>query len=81
MQPADLAALSRAEFEQLAAGMALARAQYDGIRRNALYAIGNARDRAARPVVEGLTDDPAPSVRDAARWALGRLDGESPSGT
>ncbi len=56
--------------------MAPARAQYDGLRRNALYAIGAAPERAdpaARAVVERLADDPAPAVADAARWARGRL--------
>ena len=74
LPPAEVAALDAGAFGRLSSGMALARAQYDGLRRNALYAIGTARDRGARPVVAGLVNDPAPSVRDAARWALGRLD-------
>ena len=73
LAPAALAALPPEELERLAAGMALARANPDGLRRNALYAIGAARDRAARPVVERLTSDPSPTVREAAAWALGRL--------
>jgi epoxyqueuosine reductase len=73
LEPAALAALPPAELERLAAGMALARANPDGLRRNALYAIGAARDRAARPVVERLTGDPSPTVREAAAWALHRL--------
>ncbi len=59
--------------------MALARAQYDGLRRNALYAIGGAptrADAAARAVVERLVDDPADVVADAARWARERLEGD-----
>jgi epoxyqueuosine reductase len=68
-----VAALSRDEFRALAAGMAVARAQHDGLRRNALYAIGAARDSSARPLVERLTRDEAPVVREAARWALARL--------
>ena len=47
--------------------------RYDGLRRNALYAIGTARDRGARAVVERLVDDPDASVRDAAAWASQRL--------
>jgi epoxyqueuosine reductase len=78
LSPAEVAALSPAEFDRLAAGMALARARYDGLRRNALYAIGTARDLNARPVVAKLVDDPAPTVTDAARWALARLDGGEP---
>jgi epoxyqueuosine reductase len=75
LSPAEIAALAPEEFDRLAAGMAVARARYGGMRRNALYAIGSARDRAARDVVERLVDDPDASVRDAAAWALGRLDG------
>jgi epoxyqueuosine reductase len=74
LTPAEVAALDEAAFERLSSGMALARAQYHGLRRNALYAIGTARDRQARPVVAALVDDAAPPVREAARWALGRLD-------
>jgi epoxyqueuosine reductase len=73
MPPIEVAALSRADFDRLSAGMALARAQYDGLRRNALYAIGAARDRGARSLVHGLTGDPSPVVREAAVWALDRL--------
>jgi epoxyqueuosine reductase len=73
LAPAEVAALAPEEFERLAAGMAVARARYDGMRRNALYAIGSARDGAARPVVERLVGDPDESVRDAAVWALERL--------
>jgi epoxyqueuosine reductase len=81
MGAAEMAALSRDEFERLSAGMAVARAQYDGLRRNALYAIGAARDASARPVVERLAaaagcEDSPVVVREAARWALGRLDGD-----
>jgi epoxyqueuosine reductase len=76
LSPAEVAALPAAEFERLAAGMALARVRHDGLRRNALYAIGTARDAGARPTVARLVDDPAPVVSDAARWALGRLDSE-----
>jgi epoxyqueuosine reductase len=77
MTPAELAALSREGFERLSAGTALARAQYDGLRRNALLALGAARDPRARPVVERLTVDPSPIVREAAVWALARIDGPS----
>ena len=73
LAPAELAALSRDEFERLAAGTALARAQYDGLRRSALLALGAGRNAAARPVVERLTGDPSPVVREAAVWALGRI--------
>ena len=55
------------------APLPLARSQYDGLRRNALYAIGASRDRKALPIVKDLTKDPSPVVRDAAAWARDRL--------
>ncbi|HZL18166.1 MAG TPA: tRNA epoxyqueuosine(34) reductase QueG [Polyangia bacterium] len=73
LSPAEVAALTPEDFERLASGMALARVRYDGLRRNALYAIGAARDRGARAVVERLLDDPAPVIKEAATWAKGRL--------
>ncbi len=79
LTPVELAALSRDEFERLAAGTALARAQYDGLRRSALLSLGAGRSAAARPVVERLTADPSAVVREAAVWALGRISGKSGS--
>jgi len=78
LPPATLAGLTREEFDRLAAGSALARAQYDGIRRNALLALGAARDASARPVVEQLTADASSVVRAAAVWALARIANRSP---
>jgi epoxyqueuosine reductase len=73
MSPAEVAALPTDELDRLAAGMAVARVRAAGLRRNALYSIGAARDRTARPVVERLADDESAVVRDAAAWALSRL--------
>ncbi len=68
-----LAALSPESYAELVPGTALARAGYDGLRRNAAYALGAARDATARPVLEMLAQDPSAVVSDAARWALARL--------
>jgi epoxyqueuosine reductase len=73
MTPAELAGLGDAEWKTLAAGMAVARAQYDGLRRNALLSIGAQRDRGCRDLVMRLCEDPSPVVAEAARWALERL--------
>lgn len=71
----ELAAMSRAQYDAWVPGTALARAGYDGLRRNAAHALGAARDTSARPVLEALAVDASPVVSDAARWALGRLRG------
>jgi epoxyqueuosine reductase len=74
LSPGEMASLTRDEFERLAAGMAVVRAQYDGFRRNALLTLGAARDRAARPIVERLQSDDSAIVSEAAVWALEQID-------
>lgn len=74
LSPAQMASLTEKEWRALSAGMAVARAKYDGLRRNALFAIGAQRDSSARAIVESLCHDPSEIVSEAARWALGRLD-------
>src|SRR5690606_24499707 len=59
----------------LTQGSAVARAGYDGLRRNALYALGAQRKQEARAVMETLLADPSDEVRDAAAWARKRLGG------
>lgn len=68
-----LAAMTPEEYQQWVPGTALARAGYDGLRRNAAYALGAVRDGGAREILERLLTDGAEVVRDAARWALERL--------
>jgi epoxyqueuosine reductase len=68
----QIAALSEEDFRRLAPGMALVRAQYDGLRRNAILALGAARARKALALLERLGHDPSPQVSEAARWTLAR---------
>lgn len=42
--------------------------------RNVLYAIGNSQDKALVPEAGRLIDDQNETVKDAARWALARLE-------
>lgn len=77
----ELAALTPEQYALLIPGTALARAKYDGLRRNAAYALGAARDALARPLLEKLAQDPSPHVRSAARWALDELDPPPCGGT
>jgi epoxyqueuosine reductase len=70
----ELASMSPEQYRELIPGTALARARYDGLRRNAVYALGVARRSDARPLLEKLSDDDSELVRSAARWALLRLE-------
>jgi epoxyqueuosine reductase len=74
MADEEIAALTRADFDRLAAGMSLVRAQYDGLRRNAILALSPARARRARPLLQRLCDDESPVVQAAARWVLCEAD-------
>jgi len=73
MSAEEIAGLSPDEFAKLSAGMALARAQYDGLRRNAVLALGAGRKEGARPLLQRLAGDASPMVAEAARWSLARL--------
>ena len=72
----DILALDDPAFRQVFAGSPIKRIGRDRMVRNALIAAGNSgRAELAEPVAR-LLDDPAPVVRGAAIWALGRLDQE-----
>lgn len=71
---AELAVLDDASFRALFSGSPIKRIGRDRFVRNVLYAIGNSGDGSLAAVAGGLTDDAAPIVADAARWAISRLD-------
>jgi epoxyqueuosine reductase len=71
----SLAAMTKAEFDAWVPGTALARAGYDGLRRNAAYALGAVKEQGAQEVLTRLSLDPNPHVAEAARWALSQLGG------
>ncbi|WP_415394031.1 tRNA epoxyqueuosine(34) reductase QueG [Paracoccus sp. SJTW-4] len=70
---AELAALDDAAFRARFSGSPIKRIGRDRMVRNVLYAIGNSRDPALRPLAAARLGDPDPAVADAAAWALGRL--------
>ena len=72
---AELAALDDAGFRARFSGSPIKRIGRDRFVRNVCYAIGNSGDPALRAPAQGLCYDPDPAVSDAARWAVGRLDG------
>lgn len=69
----QLAAMTREQYDAWAPGTPLARAGFEGLKRNAAYALGAMRDVNARSILEALRGDPAPLVAEAAQWALARL--------
>jgi epoxyqueuosine reductase len=71
---AELARLDDAAFRALFAKSAVKRIGRTRFLRNVLIAIGNSADAPLAHEAERLLDDPAPLVRGAAIWALGRLD-------
>lgn len=70
---ASLAEISEEEFREAFRGSPVKRIKRNGLRRNALIAIGNSGDVALLPIVGRTTQDPDPVVSDAAQWAKTRL--------
>jgi hypothetical protein len=75
-QIADLLTLDDAAFRQLFSGSPIKRIGRDRFVRNVLIAAGNSTDAGLIAQIEVLLADPAPVVRGAAIWALGRLSPE-----
>ncbi len=69
----ELVPLTPERYVELTRGSAVARAGHEGLRRNAIYALGAERRTGARALLESVLDDPSETIRDAARWALSRL--------
>ena len=74
---ADLARLDDASFRGLFAKSAVKRIGRDRLVRYVLYAIGNSRDPTLASAAQDLLTDPSQVVRDAAVWAVGRLNDQS----
>jgi len=72
-----LAELSEEEFREKFRGSPIKRAKRNGLRRNALIAIGNAKDRSLLPVLDRAINDPDVSVSDTARWAREQIETHS----
>lgn len=70
---ADLLALDDAAFREIFSGSPIKRIGRNRMVRNAAIAAGNSGDPALIPSLVPLIEDPDDVVRDAARWALDRL--------
>jgi len=70
-----LAELSTENFREKFRASPVKRAKHNGLRRNALIAIGNSKDGRFLPMVERASSDADPVVAEAARWAKQQLEG------
>jgi epoxyqueuosine reductase/LAO/AO transport system ATPase len=76
----ELLALDEERFAELGRGSPVKRAGRFGLARNAAIVLGNRADARAAPALEEAATHPSPIVREAARWALGRLSAASAEG-
>ncbi|TGX52724.1 tRNA epoxyqueuosine(34) reductase QueG [Sphingomonas gei] len=74
---ADLLALDDAGFREVFAGSPIKRIGRDRMVRNCLIAAGNSGSAALVAPVRALLGDPDEVIREAAEWALGRLEGQA----
>lgn len=73
VDPAELLGLSEEAFRQRFRGTALMRAKRRGLLRNAALVLGNRGDPIALPALQRVLNDPEPLIREAARWAIDRI--------
>jgi epoxyqueuosine reductase len=74
-----LVAMDDGAFRESFRGSPIKRAKRRGLARNAALALGNTGHADARPLLERTaSEDPDPVVRDAAAWAMSRLDSQRP---
>ena len=62
------------EFAEWAVGSPMKRTGRARMARNAAIVLGNSGDRRHLPVLQAATEHDDPATRDAARWALARID-------
>jgi epoxyqueuosine reductase len=68
-----LAEISEEEFRRTFRGSPVRRAKRSGLRRNAVIAAGNSRERKFLPLLERLADDADETVAESACWARQRI--------
>jgi epoxyqueuosine reductase len=68
-----LSEISEEEFREVFRGSPVKRAKRNGLRRNALIAIGNSGDLSLANNAERAMNDPDPAVAEAAQWASNHL--------
>jgi epoxyqueuosine reductase len=74
IDPTELLGLSEDEFRNRFRGTALMRSKRRGLLRNAALVLGNTGGPAVLPALRRALDDQEPLVRDAAGWAIARIE-------
>jgi epoxyqueuosine reductase len=74
----ELLGLSEEDFRRRFRGTALTRPERSGLLRNAAIVLGNTGDRSALPALHQAANDADPTVREAARWAVERIEARIP---
>ena len=73
LDPIGLLEMSNEQFRDRFRGTPLLRTKRRGLLRNAALVLGNQGDAGALPALENACEDAEPLVREAARWAIGRI--------
>ena len=76
---AELAHMTREDFQRRFRGTAIERTKQRGLLRNVCVAMGNSGNTAFIPLLESLLDDVEALVREHAAWALARLRDGTPA--
>ena len=71
--PVELLGLTEVGFRRRFGGTALMRAKRRGVLRNAALVLGNLGDPASLPALQRALADPEELIREAARWAIERI--------
>ena len=77
LDPIELLGLSKAQFKKRFQHTSLWRTKRSGLLRNAAIVLGNVGDRRAIPALERATTDAEEVIREAAVWALERIQGRA----
>jgi epoxyqueuosine reductase len=73
VDPRELLSLSEDEFRRRFRGTAIMRAKRRGLLRNAALVLGNRGGAAALPALRQALNDSEPLIRDAAQWAIDKI--------
>ncbi len=74
LDPLELLGLSDDDFRRRFRGTALARTKRRGLLRNAALVLGNIGDATALPALRQALEDSEATVREAAAWAIARIE-------